>query len=139
MPAFIPGIAARGSVEIIPYMPCGEPLLRTRDPRGIRGRGLWLSKFVRPLFSFLFYLFATGYEPQVVKLLRYLKLAYNILQPLNIHTWTSNIPYRFQKLGLQLKRETKLCRRKQLSTKPPVVEGGQSVCGRLDTTRYGYL
>ena len=31
-------------VEIIPYMPCGEPLLRTRDPRGIRGRGPWLSK-----------------------------------------------------------------------------------------------
>ena len=21
------------------YMPCGEPLLMTRDPRGIRGRG----------------------------------------------------------------------------------------------------
>ena len=32
------------TVEIILYMPCGEPLLRTQDPRGIRGRGPWLSK-----------------------------------------------------------------------------------------------
>ena len=131
-------------------MPCGEPLLRKGvfsslektpprywEPQRERGRGPKLSKLVTPLFSFIFYLFSSGYEPYVVHKLRYLKLAYENLQPLSTHTWTSNTTYGFQKLGPRNKREAKLYSEKQLSTYFTVVEGGQTTLGDLILARYG--